>query len=121
MNKRDSQALALLTGRGKPGRPKYGNHRVVVDGLKFDSKREAARWRILTLCVPSGDITDLRRQVPYDLIVNGVKVGRYVADFVYRERDGSEVIEDAKGFKTPVYRLKRKLMKAVHGIDIREV
>ena len=68
----------------------------------------------------AGRISDLRRQVPYSLDVNAVHIARYVADFVYRERD-VEVCEDAKGCVTDVYKLKRSLMLAVHGIAIKEV
>jgi hypothetical protein len=112
-----------------PGRRKYGNTRTVVDGITFASKKEAKRWGELRLLEKVGAITDLQRQVRFALEVNGVKVGAYIADFQYRESlpdwhgvtgRSQLVVEDCKGFRTPEYKLKAKLMRAVHGITIRE-
>lgn len=105
---------------------KYKNFKVTVDGEKFDSRKEAGRWKELLLMQRAGLITDLNRQVHYLLIpaqfINGVCVERsvsYVADFVYKE-NGQLVVEDTKGLKTDVYIIKRKLMLSVYGIRIRE-
>ena len=69
-----------------------------------------------------GIVTDLELQVKYDIVINDIKICKYIADFVYKEEspDGEikEIVEDAKGFETPEFKLKKKLMKAVHGIDI---
>ena len=73
--------------------------------------------------VKAGEIRNLERQVRFPIVVNGVKVCTYIADHVYDEMAG-RVVEDVKSEftrKDPVYRLKNKLMKACHGIDIREV
>lgn len=103
-------------------RSKYGNTPVEVAGFRFDSKREAERWRELCLLEAAGQIADLRRQVRYRIEINCVTVTTYVADFVYRDVATNEtVVEDAKGYRTDVYKLKQKLMRAVHGIEIREV
>ena len=111
-------------------RSKYGAQKTEFDGLVFDSKHEALRWRELALLQRSGEIADLRRQVKYILVPaqvdeNGKVVERtvsYVADFVYRDvRSGETVVEDAKGMHTRDYIIKRKLMRYVHGIRIREV
>jgi hypothetical protein len=67
----------------------------------------------------AGTIADLERQIRYVFEVNGVRVCAYIADFRYRFK-GSVVVEDCKGFRTPEYKLKRKLMMACHGIDILE-
>lgn len=75
---------------------------------------------VLKLLRFTGDISDLRLQVPYEIIVNGQKICKYIADFVYT-KNGNVVVEDVKGFPTAVYKLKKKLMKAVHGIEIQEV
>jgi len=99
---------------------KYGNKRTEVDGFTFDSKAEAARWQQLTLLQRAGEIRNLQRQVSYPIVVNGVKVCTYCADFVYEDARGNRITEDTKGVKTPAYNLKKKLMKAVHGIDILE-
>lgn len=100
-------------------RSKYGAKKTVVDGITFDSQAEATRYGVLKIVQASGLITDLRLQVPYQITVNGKKVCRYVADFVYSE-NGKEVVEDVKGMKTPVYNLKKKLMEAVFGVVIFE-
>lgn len=102
-------------------RQKYGNKKTVVDGIKFDSIAEAARYGALKLMVRANMIDSLELQKRYKLEVNGVLVCSYVADFVYRFcGTGVIVCEDVKGMKTPVYNLKKKLMKAIHGIEIRE-
>lgn len=99
-------------------------------GTVFDSKGEMARWRELQGMEERGEIVDLRRQVPYRLLLSGDLLLTYVADFVYgifhetlcrEDRQYSLVVEDWKpGVRTEMYRLKRKLMKAIHGIDILE-
>jgi hypothetical protein len=106
-------------GDGVIKRSKYGAKKTVVDGITFDSQAEATRYGVLKIVQASGLITDLRLQVPYQITVNGKKVCRYVADFVYSE-NGKEVVEDVKGMKTPVYNLKKKLMEAVFGVVIFE-
>lgn len=110
-------------------RSKYGNKKVTVDGITFDSLKEANRWRELKLLVMGKAITNLRRQVKYQLVLsvrqNGKVVQRainYYADFVYIDtRTGKEVVEDVKGHKTEVYKLKKKMMLDKYGIRIREV
>lgn len=97
-------------------RGKYGNKR--ENG--FDSRREARRHEELLLLEKARDIADLKRQVPFRIEINGELVCTYKADFTYI-KTGALVVEDTKGYRTPVYRLKKKLMKAVHGIDIKEV
>lgn len=99
---------------------KYRNRKTTLFGITFDSQREAQRYLVLRADLEAGSIKDLQLQVPYEIKINGVKVCKYVADFVY-QKDGKTITEDSKGMKTQVYILKRKLMKAVHGIDIVEV
>lgn len=96
-------------------RSKYRNKR--TNG--FASKKEAKRHGELVLLEKAKAISNLQIQVPYDIIVNDVKVCRYIADFRYIER-GELVVEDCKGYRTPIYRLKAKLMRAVHGVKIKE-
>jgi hypothetical protein len=104
---------------------KYGNRR--TNG--YASAREAKRAAELKLLEKAGKIMNLREQVSFELIPkqNGERACKYIADFVYREipDDGlamrHETVEDAKGYRDPVYRIKRKLMLKVHGIRIREV
>ncbi|MGD9714830.1 MAG: DUF1064 domain-containing protein [Thermomicrobiales bacterium] len=100
---------------------KYKAVRTTLDGITFASKREAERYATLKLLEKAGDITKLELQPRYPLVVNDQLVGNYVADFRYRDEQGNTVVEDAKGVKTPVYKLKKKLMKAIYGIEVREV
>lgn len=98
---------------------KFNAKKTVIGDICFDSKFEAERYSTLRIMEKSGIISDLRLQVAYSLDVNGVKICTYIADFVYIE-NAKTVVEDAKGVKTPEYRLKKKLMLAIHNIDIRE-
>lgn len=91
-----------------------------VDGIRFASKREAARYCSLRIMEEAGVIFGLELQPKFALVVKGVKICDYVADFAYLNGDGKRVIEDAKGVKTPVYRLKKKLLKAIHDIEVLE-
>ena len=106
---------------------KYGNRKVIHDGIEFDSVKEAHRYCELKLMQRAGVISDLQLQVPFELIptqrIDGKlaeKAVNYVADFVYKQ-NGVQVVEDTKGVRTKEYIIKRKLMLWVHGIRIREV
>lgn len=98
---------------------KYGAKSVVIDNLRFDSQKEGRRYLELKLLLFQGVIRDLAIQPSFDLFVKNIKICTYKGDFAYLEND-VRIIEDVKGFKTPVYKLKKKLMKAIHGIEIRE-
>jgi hypothetical protein len=100
---------------------KYGARKTVVDGVTFASAKEAARYAELRTLERAGIIKGLILQPRFPLAVNGSKVCTYVADFEYRDEAGTRVIEDVKGVRTDVYRIKNKLMRAVHGIDVKEV
>jgi len=104
----------------KKGGPKYRNELTVFDGEVFHSKKEARRAQELVLLARTGRIKDLQRQVSFDLIVNGQLICKYIADFTFQE-NGQLVVEDTKGMRTRAYRIKFKLMKALHSIVIREV
>lgn len=111
--------LAAEVAKTKPR--KYRNEPVTVDGIRFDSKREAERWCKLVSAERAGAIQKLRRQVSFDLHAEGGRaIGRYVADFVY-QRDGVTVVEDAKGVRTQLYRRSKKHLEAEYGIEIVEV
>ena len=100
---------------------KYRAQKSVVDGIKFDSKKEAARYRELRLLERAGEIGNLRLQVPYVLLPKS-RYGReikYIADFVYFENN-EIIIEDVKGVRTAVYKLKKRMMAEKYGIVIRE-
>ena len=104
---------------------KYNNRKVCIDGVVFDSKREAARYRELKLLERAGEIAELRLQVPFTLLPKqpGEQAVKYIADFSYldKRQDWAQVVEDTKGVKTPLYVVKRKLMLQVYGIKIKEV
>lgn len=100
--------------------PKYRAKKTEVNGIIFASKKEASRYTDLWLMQRAGDIRDLELQPKYEIKVNGFKVCTYIADFRYKNRKGELITEDVKGLRTPVYRLKAKLMKAVFGITILE-
>lgn len=100
---------------------KYHAQYTTVDGIKFASKKEATRYRELKLLERAGVITKLRMQVPF-ILVDKSQFGRqikYLADFVYEE-DGETVVEDTKGFRTDVYKLKKRLVAEKYGIVIKE-
>lgn len=121
------------------GRTKYGAKKVTVNGQKFDSKKEADRYYALRLLEKGGIISDLKRQVHFQLTPTvrapdtvgprgGRKPGKvilpaseYVADFCYIDtRTGKFIVEDVKGFKTPEYMLKKKFLYHLRGILIYE-
>jgi hypothetical protein len=108
-----------------PRRRKYGN-RIVKDaeGQPFHSKRELARWRELKLLEAAGEIVELRRQVRVELAgrdgpikYEGGRKAALVVDFVYVDKAGSTVWEDAKGFEPPLSKLKRAIARAM-GIEV---
>ena len=115
-----------------PKKPsKYRNTKTVLDGITFDSKREAARYQELKALAARGVIEDFRHQAPF-VLAPGVRFSdekrakpalRYVADFAYK-LDGRLVVEDVKSKVTAgaaAYRIKRHLMLSVHGIEVAEV
>lgn len=104
--------MGALTSR------KYRNIPVIVDGVSFPSKREADRWQNLRLLERAGRISDLQRQVPFRMEINGYLICRLIVDFAYKNNAGELVAEDAKGVRTPTFRLKAKLLKALHGLDV---
>ncbi len=99
---------------------KYKNQKVTIEGVTFDSKREAGRYSALKMMERAGLITNLRRQVKYQLNEGGKFSLSYVADFVYLDDKGNEIVEDSKGYRTEVYKKKRRLMKEIYGIIIKE-
>ncbi len=104
-------------------RNKYGAVRMRSDGYTFDSKAELARYAQLKLMQYGGGIGELLVHRPFELIVNGIVISKYIADFCYTGADGKWVIEDVKSVptRTPSYRLKKRLMLALYGIEIQEI
>ena len=108
---------------------KYRNRKTVLDGITFDSAKEANRYAELKLLERAGKITELQRQPGFTLIPKQVREGHmveraliYKADFAYHDEEtGQDVVEDVKGLKTKEYIIKRKLMLWEYGIRVREV
>ena len=100
---------------------KYNSKKTIVDGIEFDSKKEANRYCELNLLESAGQIKNLQLQPRFILQESFKYQGKterkieYVADFMYEEKDGQVVVEDTKGFKTDVYKLKRKLFLKKYG------
>lgn len=117
---------------------KYRSQKIQFGGETFDSRKEYRRYRELKLLEEAGEISALRRQVPFELVPaqrgpdttgprGGVRKGKllerpvaYIADFVYRDPGGNLVVEDVKGVRTKEYIIKRKLMLYVYGIRVKE-
>lgn len=115
----------------KPPKGKYGNRKVELHGKTFDSQKECNRFMELDVMRRCNQIANLELQPKFELIpaqweiVNGKRkcierACNYIADFSYI-RFGERIVEDTKGFLTKEYRIKRKLMLHVHGIQIKEV
>ena len=103
---------------------KFRNKATTLDGIDFASAKEARRYRDLKLLVRAGEIGEVTVHPVFPIDVCGSRICKYIGDFAYKLPDGTQVVEDVKSAHTrklPVYRLKYKLMKAVHGITIREV
>lgn len=126
--------------RLKQNKSKYGANKTEIDGIVFDSRKEARRYTDLKLLERAGMIKDLQLQVKYELIpiqrepdtigkrggvIKGKVIERpvyYMADFVYMiTGTGEKVVEDTKGFRTKEYIIKRKLMLYKYGLRIREI
>lgn len=108
---------------------KYGNRKIKYNGMTFDSKKEYLRYMELSLLQKAGKIRRLERQVKFELIpaqrdpeTNKVieRACVYKADFTYCDEEGNYIVEDTKGFRTPEYKIKRKLMLFGFGIKIKE-
>ena len=107
-------------------RSKYGARKTTVDGITFDSHKEAERYIELRLLQRAGKITKLKLQPEYELLpgftVDGIRHRKtvYRADFEYVDERGKTVVEDVKGMKTDVYRLKKKLFAWKYKMNITE-
>jgi uncharacterized protein DUF1064 len=99
---------------------KYHNKKVQIDGIWFQSKHEGERYTQLKLMQQAGLISGLALQYHFPIHVNGIFICDYVADFVYYGERGFRVVEDAKGVRTDVYKLKKKLFEAVYNQRILE-
>jgi hypothetical protein len=117
-----------ITTAEKKKKSKYGNKKVIIDRIKFDSQKEANRYLYLNLLQKEGLISDLRLQVKYELQPSYQFDGRlvkpiiYTSDFSYYDcKEKQVVIEDVKGYRTLVYKLKKKMFEYKYGIEIKEI
>lgn len=117
---REIQGKSNSKGNKRNGRNgKYNAIAVTTQEGRFDSTAEYERYLVLKLLERAGEITELTRQIPYSLDAGGIHISNYVADFVYKIK-GVTIVEDVKGVRTPEYRLKRRLMREILGIEILE-
>ena len=100
---------------------KYRNTRVTYNGIQFDSKKELSRYLVLKDMEDRGEISKLELQPPFSIYINGVRICLYKADFCYYNNNTCKrVVEDTKGFRTEVYKLKKKMVEAYYGFEIIE-
>ncbi len=120
--------------KSKKKRSKFGATKVAINGIKFDSKKEAERYQHLELLQRASVISNLQVHPIFKLIVKGVHICDYEADFEYiRMEDSKRIVEDVKALgkkikgkkrfstKTPLYQAKKRLVKALYGINISEI
>lgn len=122
----EEQLATIQGGRAREAtkrlQNKYRNQPVELGDVRFDSKREAKRWQDLQLMQKAGEISDLKRQVKFEFHVSGQHICDYIADATY-VRAGQFTVEDTKSpitRRNAVYRLKRKLLRALYGLEILE-
>lgn len=99
-----------------PRRLKYGNRRVIIDGVRFDSVAEGFRYQQLKLLEQGGEISDLKLQPEFSFKIGGILICKYRGDFSYIDSKHPDrlTVEDKKGHRTRDYRIKRKLMQALY-------
>lgn len=106
---------------------KYKNVPVIIDGIKFQSKKEGAHYRKLKALLEAGKISNLKLQPKFNIaasvMLDGKKkaIRKYTADFSYIDEHGEYVVVDVKGFRTEMYKLKRHLVKELHDIEVTEI
>jgi hypothetical protein len=106
----------------KPKKNKYNAKKTTVDGIVFDSKAESKRYEFLKAMEAAGEISDLETQPRYVFFVNGQRICAYKPDFRYVE-EGETIVEDvkSKATKTRDYSIRKKLLKALYGIEVAEI
>lgn len=117
----EAKRLGLTRSKQNPRQSKYGNTRTYYNGRTYDSKAEAKRAGELDILLRAGHIKSWEPQPKFEIVVNEKKICTYRADFKVEYPDGTTEIEDVKGVRTPVYKLKKKLVEALYGIEIQEL
>ena len=113
------EAQSLLS---KPKRAKYGNRKVMIDGILFDSKREAAYYSELKIREKAGEVIGVELQQPFTILINGFLIGTYKSDFAFWDNTAGRFrVIDVKGMDTPLSKFKRKCVKAQYGFEVEVV
>lgn len=115
---------AQKSAKETANRLKFGNIRQEVDGIRFDSKKEAEQYGKLKMLLKAGKIKAFQMQKTFKLYVNDHHICDYRCDFVVLNLDDSEVVQDVKSSATAnvrAFQIKKKLMKAVFNIDVQIV
>lgn len=100
-------------------RQKYGNRKTTIDNIEFPSKAEASYYCDLKVRERAGEVSNVKMQTPYALTINGRLICTYRDDFSFQDHVENRFrVVDVKGFATPVFKLKLKMMKAIHNIDV---
>ena len=115
-----------FSGKIPTTKNKYRNKKCYYNNIKFDSMKERDRYIFLNRARNIGQIIDLETHVKYPIHMDGKLICKYIADFVYKKQDPATkewviVVEDVKGVETPIFRLKRRMMQVVWGVDVRVV
>lgn len=116
----DRMTAAEFQAQAGKSRSKYGNKKTVLDGIRFDSKAEAAYYAQLKMREKAGEVTAVELQRPFPLLSpTGELMATYKADFAFWDnREGRFRVIDVKGFETKEFRLKRKMMRGLLGIEV---
>lgn len=115
------QYRLLMKSQQQSSYNKYSNQKTTYNGIVYDSKRESKRAGELDILKRIGEVKSWLPQSEFRIEHRGVKICSYFADFKVVYADGHVEFEDVKGVKTAVYKLKKKLVKAFHGVDIKEI
>lgn len=117
---RQAEGLAAPAAVPAPKRNKYAAKKVVTEEGTFDSRMEYKRWCQLRKMQRVGEIAELERQIVFEFIVNEVRIGKFTADHRYLDLStGQVVVEDVKGVLVRDVGLRLRLMKALHGIEVK--
>ena len=117
MSNKEFLAYTREKKKKRPGQ-KYNNKKTVYNGFTYDSKREAEYAMKLDKLIETGEVLSYEKQVRYDIHVKDKYIAFYKADFVVKYKDGREEVVDIKGLVLPIFKLKKKLVEVIHGIEI---
>lgn len=114
-------SVAAFRALEVPSRSKFGNKVTEYKGVKYHSKKEAHYAMMLDALIKRGEVLSWQGQVSFPIVIGEAKICTYICDFVVEYSDGRQEVVDVKGFKTDIYRLKKKLVEALFDVRIIEV